>query len=229
MLKRGLEPQVPSMNHRRVVNAFGILAALIASSSAFGGCFGAVGASVAGAEGGTSPPHAGKDQYPPGYGVGDQVNGPADTGAAPILASRGMVVDDITCADVTAMLTTMFAPDGHTWNLVLAGQCGALGLVTAYIAGKDEIGYPQLCSGVTFVRVSVGGEGDAGALAYDASGTLGSCTVGTGPSTADESAAISLVATVESGATGTTHRLVYVPDASADGGDGGGDGSGDAP
>lgn len=119
-----------------------------------------------------------------------------------------MVVDGITCTGVTTFIQTMYPPDGHVWNLGLHGTCDTLGNVDANVNGRDNAPYPPSCDGRTFMRVSMGAEGDAGTLAYDASDSLGSCTVSSGPSLSNLLTPISFDATVE-GMSGGTHTLSF--------------------
>lgn len=129
----------------------------------------------------------------------------------------GMIVDGIPCTEVTVDLTTKAPADGHTWHLDLKGTCGALGVVDAFIRGKDNAAYPQSCSTeAAFVRASIGTEGDAGWLAYDSSARRGSCSITSGPSVANQAAPIAITAVVEN-ESGETHTLSYQSPAPAPG------------
>jgi hypothetical protein len=119
-----------------------------------------------------------------------------------------MKVDGTACTDVTAKVTTQTAPDGKTWTIEAKGTCGALAVVDIFVASKDSAAYPQTCGADTRVQMSVGAEGDAGALAYGTDASGGSCSITTGPSAADQTTPAKLTATVSNGA-GKTHTLEF--------------------
>ena len=137
-------------------------------------------------------------------GPDEQVDAQADAQQG----SSTMVVDGIACTGVTSTLTPQTAPDGKTWTLDVAGSCGALGLVDVYVVSKDDFAYPQTCAPRTFIQMSVGGEGDAGWLAYWTENVGSSCTITDGPKAADQSAGVDLTAVISNG-TGTKHTLQY--------------------
>ena len=94
--------------------------------------------------------------------------------------------------------------------LDLDGSCGALGAVSVFATGKDHLAYPQQCGTQGAIQMSVGGEGDAGWLAYATFNPGGSCTVGSGPTTGNLGQPVSLSGTVANGS-GKTHTLSYSP------------------
>lgn len=132
----------------------------------------------------------------------------AACGGTPVTGTAVMTVDFVSCTGITASVTKATAPDGKTWTLDLKGTCGALGLVDVFVVSKDDIAYPQSCGTGTGIQMSVGGEGDAGFLAYD-SRYGGSCSVASGPSTANQATGIKLTGTVGNAALTATHTFTY--------------------
>lgn len=129
-------------------------------------------------------------------------------GGTPVTGGT-MTVDGIPCTGVKESVTKATAPDGKSWTLDVAGTCGALGLVDVFVASKDDVAYPQSCGVGTHIQMSVGGEGDAGFLAYDSGNAGGACAVASGPSTANQATGIKLTGTVANIPGTTKHTLTY--------------------
>jgi hypothetical protein len=141
------------------------------------------------------------------------IDGEVLTEAGPdVFAPALMTVDGIPCTSVTEHLTTLTAPDGKTWTLNLHGICGSLGPVDVFVASKDDIAYPQGCGASTRVQMFVPSEGDSGSSEYTTDLPPSSCNISSGPSTAEEGAAVNLTAKVANSAA-QTHLLNYQPSA----------------
>jgi hypothetical protein len=117
-------------------------------------------------------------------------------------------VDGFACTGVvTNEFWTKGPPTGKSCFIQASGTCGADDLVEIYVSGDDDTAYPQTCADVPHIQMSVGGEGDAGYLAYDTSKAV-SCTIPSGPSVADETTRVVLQRMVGSAAT-HVHTFAY--------------------
>ena len=117
-------------------------------------------------------------------------------------------VDGFECTGLTSGGFTKGPPYGKSWTLQVSGTCGADGVVDLYVFSEDDIAYPQSCADDPHIQMSVGGEGDAGYLAYDTT-KAGSCTITSGPTVADETTRIVLQGTVGTAAATHVHTFEY--------------------
>ncbi len=121
--------------------------------------------------------------------------------------SEGMTVGGVTCTGVTASVETQSAPDGKTWILEARGMCGAYGTVEIFMPGKDDRAYPFSCGAGANVQLSVGA--DDGGFGYDSFD--GSCTVYTGPSSANQTTGVRVAGVVSKNGGSSTLSFSYAP------------------
>ena len=121
--------------------------------------------------------------------------------------AAALLIDGMACAMVTNVVMTKGPATGHTWSDEISASCpGGLGAVSLYVAAPDDAPYPQSTN--IDVQLSVGGEGDAGFLAYDAQNSGSSASITSGPTVANESTPSALTATLTNGA-GKSHTVSF--------------------
>jgi hypothetical protein len=126
-------------------------------------------------------------------------------------ATGSLMIDSFKCTLTSSVRQTQSAPDGDTWTLDMEASCpvAALGQVSVYVVGKDNVTYPYGCNTSASMQLSVGGEGDAGFLAYDGQNAGGSCTVNDGPLASFEANKVRAMGTLSNGAA-KTHSVDVV-------------------
>lgn len=123
-----------------------------------------------------------------------------------------LMVDGQMCYLTSSSRQTQSAPDGHTWTLSIEATCPttALGHASLFMSGTDSVIYPYGCSPGN-MQLSVGGEGDAGFLAYDGTNAGASCNVKDGPTASDEPNKVRATGTLANAA-GKSHMVdVFEP------------------
>lgn len=143
----------------------------------------------------------------------------------------GLAIDGTVCSEVDVSGS---ADQWPQYGFVFHGSCPSVGPVAGGIHSRSDIAYPQPCSVATSLGFGLPFLGsDAGYLDFIADATHGSCTVTSGPTTADPAGALAFEGTIVSANDpAQTHRVTYratgpVPNAS-DAGDSGLDPDGEA-
>ncbi len=133
--------------------------------------------------------------------------GPKKDASGDLNVTGSLTVDSQKCSLTASSRQTQSAPDGHTWTLSVEATCPtlALGHVTLFVTGTDTVIYPYGCATAN-MQLSVGGEGDAGFLAYDGQSVGGSCNVNDGPTASDEPNKVRGTGTLSNGA-GKSHSV----------------------
>lgn len=153
--------------------------------------------------------------------------GPAETGGELPL---GFWIDGISCPEVKAYSGSAY--NWPAWQIHLLGPCPDLGLgsgdVSAIVVGRADLPYPQACSVATRIDFGLPPDSDGGGTTFSADVTRGSCTLGSGPTTANAATPLAFDAVVARSDDPTrTHHLTYraergpIISDGVDGGDGG--------
>jgi hypothetical protein len=130
------------------------------------------------------------DAAPPGYGGQTGV----DAGGADWL-----LVNGVTCTNVTHQVQTQGAPCGTTWLLDVTATCASLGSVQLHVMSESDIAYPQACNGNNTIACGNEGVGIINASLTISGGTVetytssnagGSCSISTGPTTGYQEASV---------------------------------------
>jgi hypothetical protein len=149
-------------------------------------------------------PTIGVDAGPPGLDAGGGDGGDLNT-------TGSLTIDGFKCSLTSSTRQVQSAPDGHTWTLDMEATCPvlSLGQVSVFVTGKDDVTYPYDCTATAGLQLSVGGEGDAGFLAYSGANAGGSCLVNDGPIASFEPNKIRATGTLSNGG-GKTHSVDVV-------------------